>query len=180
MRVFILGPGTRQVLRCMKNMKDIRKNIALPKGAAAPARATMRVINHFVLLAYSYGLSTSGMMDSLPSNPLRFDRGTIVTARESTDAGFGFEFGGASGCRGAGSIESLEDWEWAVPSSSLFFPFVSPSRDVETSGWRIGPSTSCGTLFWLTFASALSGSSTILRYAQNGGGVQVRYTGPCG
>jgi hypothetical protein len=53
MYFYIPGHNMRQALHTSKRAKrlDLRKNIALPKGAAAAAKATIRVISHFVLFA---------------------------------------------------------------------------------------------------------------------------------
>jgi hypothetical protein len=50
---YIPGRNMRQALSKFKWAKrsGLRKNIALPKGAAAAAKATIRVISHFVLFA---------------------------------------------------------------------------------------------------------------------------------
>ena len=49
-------------------------------------------MNHFVLLLYSYGLSTSGITVNLARRPRLFARGTMVTARDLTDEDLDFVF----------------------------------------------------------------------------------------
>jgi hypothetical protein len=81
----------------------------LPIGAAAAANATRKVINHFVLRLYSYGLSTSGITVNLPSNPRRFERGIIESGRERTEDDLDFDLWAGCSSNGAGSIVSDED-----------------------------------------------------------------------
>jgi hypothetical protein len=54
-------------------------------GAASVAKATVVVMPHLVEFLYSYGLSTSGMIDSRAKRPLLSDVGTMVTAFDLVD-----------------------------------------------------------------------------------------------
>ena len=86
--------------------------MAEPMGAAAAAIAINTVMNHFVLLLYSFGFSTSGTIVNLPNRPLLFERGIADIARDLVDDALDLVLCcGSSSLIGAGSAVVFEEWE---------------------------------------------------------------------
>lgn len=94
--------------------------MALPRGAAAAAKAITRVINHFVLFLYSYGFSTSGTMVIVASKPRLFDLEMTDKARDRVEGALGLVMSRSLFSTCPFSIVSYVVFEWIEASSALW------------------------------------------------------------